>query len=415
VRIGHVGVEIVPSGNGTLVGGLVKNVATLAQLQAARGHDVTIFTTDVEGQLPDDAAMPYGRVRRIPARGEYGSLPFAATFVFGSSRELLRAHRQRPFDVLHVHSAYSSLGSIAYLVRPLRAPKVFSLYSPNFRSVPGHDCNGGRRLSRDLLARTLLAAFDATIVPSRNLRSRLLQLGLPEEQVVQIPPALSPAMYRSLPSRESARSALGIPDGTPVVLFLGNYSPWKGADVLVRAMREVRRQFPETLLVAAWGEPYRWAGNRRREVLSLIEALGLRDAVRHHGIMEDVRTMLRAADLVVAPFLCTCKVLDQPLSILEAMACERPVVSTEVGGIPELLGRGERGIVVPPKNVEAVAGSIRHLLAHPDEARELGRRGAEWARDQSQPDVVGRTLESLYARLVNRASDGSLRPLPTLT
>ncbi len=395
MRIAHVGVEIIPTGAGAFVGGLVKNVATIGAQQAANGHRVDVFTTDLHGSAGNGAAHAYGRIHRIPTRGRYGSLPFAASFVSRGAREIRRTSEADGIDLLHVHSAYASLGVIGRRLRAVRAPKLFSLYSPNFRVVPGHDHKGGTRR----FARRALEAFDAVLVPSDHLRTRAVAAGIPTDAIVKLPPALDPSMLRDLPSRDDARRRLGLPAEAPVVLFLGNYSPWKGVEDLLRAMKAVRRRFPEALLLAAWGEPYEWSGNRREAVLGLVASLSLEQAIRHVGIVEDVRTVLRAADVLVSPFHCTCKVLDYPLSILEAMACERPVVATRVGGVPEILANGARGRVVEPQDVAGLEAGIEGVLSDPDGSRELGLRAADWARAQFRPEAVLRRLDAVYVRL----------------
>ncbi len=402
MRIAHLGVEIVPSGNGAFVGGLVKNVATLGAAQVGRGHEVHIFTTDVRGRLFDGQALSYGRVHRIRTAGEYGSLLFAATFLAGAAREIRRVHRDTAFDLIHVHSAYASLGLVASSLRRLGVPLAFSLYSPNFRGRPGHDCNGSQTIVGRTLSRRSLRSFGATIVPSRNLQSRVVRLGLAADRVSRIPPAVDPSMFEALPTREESRRRLGLPADAPIVLFLGNYSPWKGVENLLRAMGEVHRGRPDALLVTAWGEPYEWVGNRRTEVLTLIHSLSLDSSVHQVGIVDDVRVLLRAADLLVSPFECTCKVLDYPLSILEAMACERPVISTAVGGIPEVLDGGERGVAVAPKEPGRLAEAILGLLRDPRKAEAIGMNGAQWARENARPAAVVAALDSLYEDLCRR-------------
>src|SRR2546426_8324276 len=399
MRIAHVGVEIVPAENGAFVGGLVKHVATVSAAQVRYGHDVHVVTSDVRGRFTEDQPTPYGRVHRVPTTVTYGSAVFATTFLARAGRTVRRLHRAFPFDLIHVHSAYASLGAIRYTLGRLGIPMVFSLYSPNFRARPGHDCNGSRALGRRRIARRALRAFDRTIVPSENLRSRVVELGIPDETVSQILPALDPALLGSLPTREDARRRLRLPERAPVILFVGNYSPWKGVESLLHAMPDIRTSNPYAILVTAWGEPYEWDGNRRDDVLSLIQRLGLDPAVRQVGIVPDVETLLRAADLLVSPFECTCKVLDYPLSILEAMACERPVISTNVGGIPELLRGGERGILVEPRDTAALVRGIRALLEDPSRAQAIGRSGARWVRDRAGPETVLASVMSMYGEV----------------
>ena len=406
MRIGHVGVEAVPASNGAFIGGLVKNLVTISEAQVARGHDVHIFTSDVGNVFVSHQVTPFGRIEQVETAGSYGSLPFAASFIAAAASRIRNAHREAPFDVIHIHSAYALFGAIVHLLRNIQAPKVFSLYSPNFGMIPGHDCNGKSAFLRGLFARLSLRAFDAMIVPSRSLRSSVIRLGIDAEKVTQVVPALTASMFSSLPSRDEARRELGLPADARVLLYLGNYSDWKGIDELLLALPRVRHAFPATVLLTAWGERYRWGGNRRESVLARIDRLGLGSAIHQVGIVTDVRIILRASDILVSPFRCTCKVLDYPLSILEAMACERPVVSTEVGGIPELLDAGDRGILVGPRDVPGLTEAIEALLSAPGMASGLGLHGAAWVRERFRPEIAARELDAIYAQVPPATSIG---------
>ncbi len=399
MRIAHVGVEIVPSENGAFVGGLVKNVATLSREQVRHGHDVHVFTTDIAQSLVSVRAPAYGTVHTVPVAGRYGSPRFATAFLRGAARLLLAEDAKEPFDVIHVHSAYASLALLGRRIRRLRGKKVFSLYSPNLRLVPGHDC--GRRTwfrGRWITVRAL-RTFDAVVVPSENMESLLRDEGIDASRIARVPPLLDPAMLQALPARDEARRRLGLPEDRPVLLFLGNYSPWKGVEVLLRSLELVRQKHPDVLLLTAWGEPYQWTGNNRSDVLALVDQLGLRPLLRQVGIVGDVRLALRAADALVSPFLCTCKVLDSPLSILEGMACGTAVVATTVGGIPELVGEGSRGTTVPPGAPAALAQALDALLSDPTRARRTADEAAEWVQSTFRADTVAGAMDRVYTRL----------------
>ena len=411
MRIAHVAVEIVPSGPGAYVGGLVKNLATIAEAQAVAGHDVDIITTDIRGRGAANGRGRGFRVRPVRTMGEYGSFVFAGSFVTGAARELTRAHRMDPYDVVHVHSAYASLAGIRYALSGVDAPSAFTLYSPNFGLLPGHSCNGSFLRNGDRVAAAMLHGFDRTAVPSHSLRARLLDMGLDGDRVSIVPPALDPGLFGALPEKEAARPALWLPPDVPVLLYLGNFSTWKGVHDLLRAIEMVLKAHPEAILLTAWGEPYEWSGNVRGEILDLMDRLGVASAVRQVGILDDVRLALRAADILVSPFHCTCKVLDYPLSILEAMACERAVISTSVGGIPEVLGDGDRGVLVPPRDPTRLAGAITELLDDPVRARIVAARGAEWALARFRPDLVNEALQSLYRELREGPRPGDAHPI----
>jgi glycosyltransferase involved in cell wall biosynthesis len=149
--------------------------------------------------------------------------------------------------------------------------------------------------------------------------------------------------------REAARARLGVV--SPVVLFFGLVRAYKGLDVLLRAVARARSRVPITLVVA--GEFYQ----DRAPYETLIAELGIADAVRLHDRYvpnEEVETYFSAADLVVLPYVSA----TQSGIAQIALSFERPVLVTQVGGLPEAVRPGETGIVVPPNDPEAMANAL---------------------------------------------------------
>ena len=84
------------------------------------------------------------------------------------------------------------------------------------------------------------------------------------------------------------------------------------------------------------------------------------------------------------------------MALLEYLASAKPVVATNVGGIPEVITDGEQGFLVPPGDGEALAEKIRLLLDEPERAREMGRRGPPLVRERFSQEVMIRNVEALY-------------------
>lgn len=198
----------------------------------------------------------------------------------------------------------------------------------------------------------LVRRADALIVASRFLEARF---GGAFVTHVRDTDAWDPGRY----DPAWARGALGA-GGRRVVMFLGTPRGHKGVDDLVEA---VGRLGPDVLLALVGGEPgsaamRRWAGRRHVRVMGPVA-------------FADVPRYLVAADVVAVPQRATTDTLGQvPAKLLDAMALGRPLVSTAVSMIPEMLEGCGR--VVAPGDVAALADAIRDLLAHPAQAAALG-------------------------------------------
>ncbi|GAG19924.1 unnamed protein product, partial [marine sediment metagenome] len=117
------------------------------------------------------------------------------------------------------------------------------------------------------------------------------------------------------------------------------------------------------------------------------------------GILSDVGQYVAASDMFIAPLSSIRGIVDYPLTILQAMACGKPVVATTVGGIPEIIEHGQTGLLVQPNDGAGLAKAIMYLLADKDRAIRMGKRGAKYVPDRFSPAVVGDELEDILRGL----------------
>lgn len=205
-------------------------------------------------------------------------------------------------------------------------------------------------------------------------------------------PRLPPARARA-----EARAALGLAPGVPVIAFVGRIHPWKGQDVLARALAEPELvDIGAVALVAGDAVP---GNDDERRLEDLANRLGLRDRLRHLGFREDIDVILAAADLLAVP-----STRPEPLGLvaLEAAAAGLPVVASDHGGITEAVIDGKTGTLVSPDDPRALAGALRTLADDPRRRTEMGRRGQELVAERFDADRMVRELEQLWERALDR-------------
>jgi len=198
---------------------------------------------------------------------------------------------------------------------------------------------------------------------SKAVEERLRALGLPPEKLRTIHKGHDPAWYDSMPA--VTRADLGIPDNAIVVGSTAVFRPSKGAQPLLQAFSSLYRELPDLHLLLVGPLHDRAA---QRAVNSFP------DPSRIHltGFRPDAAQLARLFDISV---LAATRRDGLPKSVVEAMAQGIPAIVTRVAGLPELVGGGSAGIVVPPSDVPALAGAIRELAANPLRRQALGAAG----------------------------------------
>jgi glycosyltransferase involved in cell wall biosynthesis len=215
---------------------------------------------------------------------------------------------------------------------------------------------------------------DASSTHSRRYLTRAIERAsnLPAGSVITIPNAIPDLPVHAV--------ELAVP--RPVVGAAGRFDPSKGFDVLIRSVALA----PEVNLVLA-GE-----GECEGALRSLATDLGVDDRVHFIGWREDARSVVAAFDVLAVPS----RAEAFGLVALEAMFAARPVIASDVGGLPEVVEDSSTGLLVPPDDPEALASALRVLVT--DEARRtrLGTAGRARAIEHFSVDEMARSYEALY-------------------
>lgn len=334
----------------------------------SRGHQVGFITHPgaVLAQRAREAGIP---VESFPLRGAgfYVSIPRAA-----------RALRGRGVDILHCHGARDHLFGLA-VARLASIPHVI-------RTKHNHT------LPRGPFSRFVYAASDRVIAISEHVRSELVGAGIDPAKLETIQDGVDVEHFRPLPRDAELAASLGIEPGDLVIGSVCSLHTRKGIEEILHAFALLQEApFAGRLKCLLVGKRWeQWAG--------LAEALGVRERVLFPGFRRDVREMLAQLDVYLLPS----RREAGGTSVLEAMAMERPIVASHVGGLAESV-TPEVGITVPPQDARALAAAVRELLEDPERAAQLGRAARARAVSlYSNEALVERTL-ALYERILKNA------------
>ena len=199
-------------------------------------------------------------------------------------------------------------------------------------------------------------------------------------------------------SVQHVRNEMRIKDRDFVVGVVGDVTPRKGLLYLFQAIEEIVAAVPNFKLVLVGrfhrNQPY------VKRLRNLQRQPALLNRVKWLGIRENVQDFMAAFDLTVLPSL------DEPLGLvaLESLATGTPVVASNTGGLPEIVTPNETGLLASPKNSSELAKAIIALAQDPAERQRLGENGRRFVKENFDPEVLTRQVESVFMKLVKRPS-----------
>jgi len=235
-----------------------------------------------------------------------------------------------------------------------------------------------------------LRATQHIVTTGERLRLQLHQDNrFPLAHMTSVPTGID--LQRYCPGNAAqARAQLELPS-RPTVLIVATLRSWKGHDDLLSAWSALGNRRSDWQLVIVGDGP------RRANIEASIHANQLGDSVRLVGNRDDVESWLRAGDLFVLPSYGNEGV---PQGIMQAMATELPVISTTVGAIDEAVIDGETGVLVPPRNVNALTEALARLMDEAELRRRFGAAGLARARERFGAEHMLAAMERIFSNAV---------------
>jgi glycosyltransferase involved in cell wall biosynthesis len=377
-----------------IVGGQELFAAQLAESLAARGHQVSVITRQTVPAAPVEEAIGAVRVRRIqPAgilkgKGWRAALPLAG-FLWRLAAIMVGDARR--FDVV----VMSGAKIMPLVVVPLcgllgkrcivRVESFFELHEAvSAESLQSMSRLSGRGLSAgaNAVRGFMLRRADAVIAISSQIRAQLIERGVAESRIREIPNAVDTEKFRpvTLDEKRRLRARLGLPHGKTLLIFSGRLSRAKGLPMLIEAWPELVRRYPD-LHLAIVGSGKLSFDDCENSIRDFVRARELSDSVTFAGESDRVYEFLQASDLFIFPT----EYEGFSLALVEALACAMPVVVTAVGAAPDLIRHGENGYLFEPKDPAAMRAALVAALDQRDRWPSIG----ESARRSVAPYDLG--------------------------
>ncbi|MCC7022357.1 MAG: glycosyltransferase [Thermomicrobiales bacterium] len=397
---------------GVDAGGQNVYVDAVSRGVAALGYAADVFTVHTDPALPHVIDWADGvRVINVPAgpasaRAKDALWPHMPAFRDGIDR--FRRAQGQPYDLIH-GNFWMSGWVAAELGRRWSAPVAQIFHATGvtkLREQGAADTSPGERIA---VERAVVRAVDRLIAQCPAERDELLDdYDARPERIALIPSAVDIARYRPVPQAE-ARQRLGIDPAAEVIVYVGRVVPRKDVRNVVQALARLKRArlasgasaIPTLIVVGGETEQPDPEATPEIGVLQALAAdLGVAGDVhfvgRHQA--DELYRWYSAADVAVTtpwyePF---------GLTPLEAMACGTPVVGSSVGGISFTIADGETGLLVPPRDPEALAAALERLLGDSGFRERMGRAGRARVMRSFTWQQVAKHTAALYDDLLGQ-------------
>ena len=363
------------------IGGIQAHVTNLAQSLTAQGHQVRVVTVRRNRSERVRDNFRGLNVTRVPQL----NLPKTLTTQYlALSTALLIALRARgQADVVHYHTFWPDAFT-AFVVNKF-VPTIYTVHESRFL-IMAEQAESQRRL------KLALKPFQGIIAPSTELLEVARQLGVSSDRSVFIPNAVDSNKFSTDVARGFVRAGYDIPADQVLILCPRRLVPKNGVEFLIESLHLIRHQLNK-ISVLIIGE-----GPEREKLEARVRELGLQKSVIFGGSQsnDELPAFYADADIVAIPSLMEAT----SIAGLEAMACARAIVATNVGGLPEIIDDGVTGLLVPPRDPKALAVAITRLLEQPGLRKQLGQAARARVEREFTWDRVATKTSTAYERAI---------------
>lgn len=367
-------------------GGHAHHIFFMCNALAEIGVDVVLITTKNHELDLSQAKFAYKEILN-PHHDKHYGLSKGKTYIFSLIRLIFCVISEKP-DIIHLHDF--KIPFLEYhLINYFHRRKIKVVCSAH--NVLHHEKKAATKYLKKIYNN-----YDRIIAHAEDNKQRLIQIfEVTPDKIQVIPVGEYSYIAGDIQDKNVARKTLGILPDRKVLLFFGYIRPYKGLKMLLEALFTVRQIIPEVFLIIA-GESKEDYSVYEKE----INRLGIADiilSVIKYIPVEDMSSYFSAADIVVLPYT---NIYQSGILYL-AFAYKRPVIATNVGGLPEVVKEEKNGYLVPPNNPQKFAHAIERALSDIQKIEEMGQYAFHQAKEKYSWQSIAEKTALLYKKVLN--------------
>jgi glycosyltransferase involved in cell wall biosynthesis len=366
----------------------------LSKYLISRGHKVIVLTPRMlkEDELNGLSSVSFKIYPSIFLPGIRYTIPFFLR-QYGILRETLRREK---IDIIHLWTYYYPAVWVPLIfARVFRIPVILST-----GSFPGISWKYDSKFI-DLLAKVysksigkiILRRCDKVFLYNPRIATTAQEMGIQQNNLVVCPSGImdSARFHQSKSNVADIRKSLGIYEDEAMILNVGRLVPVKGIITAIAITEELIKDGFKLKTVIVGDGPF------RKKYEKIVQKRGIQEQVIFTGFRKDIVELMSACDVFLFPSV------GEELggALLEAAECSKPLVASNVGGIPLVIIHGETGFLAEPTDIESFVYHVKLLLTHKDLAKELGRKARKHVTLNFNWDEFAKKNEDIYQQVMN--------------
>ena len=303
-------------------------------------------------------------------------------FSLGIVLELYRLMKKKQIHVVRTHRYRSNLyGRLAAFLAGV--PVIIASVHDNYRT--------DKRPKRRIMNRILSKITDKIVAVSEDVKEDIIRYdSIDPSKIEVIPNGIDVERFNPEKNTTDIRKEFSLEEDDIVIGFIGRIVPAKGLEYLLNALPYLKEEFKSIKLLIV-GE-----GSLVEELKERAKKNNIFDNILFIGRRRDIPEILASINIFVMPSIAE----GLPNALLEAMAMGKPIVTTEVGGIPEIVKNGFNGLLVPPRDTLSLSKAIKELISNDRLAAKLGQAARDLVHDNLSIKAIAQKWQSLYLSIL---------------
>lgn len=360
------------------VGGLERTLATIVENLDKTKYEVSVWCLIGEGQIAEE----------LKNKGfEIKVLNFLSRNKLCNLLRLIRRLKKEKVEIIHCWGISGGIwGRFASILArvPIRFAHVQNTYD-----------DFGKK--ERLIERFLGFFSDRIIACSEAVKKCLTEfVGIKPHKIETIYNSIEIQKFNRVWNTQAIRNEFKLKRGDIIIGNVSRLVPIKGHRYLLEAAVKIIEKFPRIKFLIVGDGPL------KSSLEAKTEELGIKEKVIFTGWRQDIPRLLSIMDIFVLPSLRE----GLGVAILEAMYLSRPVIATNVGGVPEVVKDGETGILVPPRDIQALTKGLSFLLQNPQKAKEMGKAGGKLCEKTFSSVTMMKKIHQLYTFYIDKKLKG---------